>query len=201
MRTAELNKAKRLERNARIHHGPFRTVMNKLASFVAASAVLLGVGTLRPVYAQDAAPASAAGAKDIIDTAMSNPQFSTLVTAIKAAGLVDTLKGAGPFTVFAPTNAAFAKIPKKKLNAVLADKALLTKILTYHVVSGKVMSTDLKAGPVKTVEGSNATIKLSPAPMVGNAKIIKADIAASNGVIHVIDTVLMPPMGKMKSKM
>lgn len=172
--------------------------MNKFATLLAASALLAGFGVAQPVWAQDAAPAAAQTMeKDIVDTAMADPQFSTLVAAIKAAGLVDTLKGTGPFTVFAPTNAAFAKIPKKKLDAVLANKALLTKILTYHVVPGKVMSTDLKAGPVKTVEGASATIKLKPAPMVGKAKIIKADVPASNGVIHVIDTVLMPPMGKM----
>ncbi|MES2462874.1 MAG: fasciclin domain-containing protein [Armatimonadota bacterium] len=142
------------------------------------------------------APATAS--KDIVAIASSNPQFSTLVKAIKAAGLVNTLKGTGPFTVFAPTNAAFAKIPKAKLNAVLADKALLTKILTYHVLPGKVMAATVvgMSAPANqtTVEGS--AVKVSPKPpMVNNAKIIKTDIAASNGVIHVIDTVLMPPMG------
>ena len=140
--------------------------------------------------------APAAGTKDIVAIAMSDPQFSTLVTAIKAAGLVSTLQGPGPFTVFAPTNAAFAKIPAAKLKAVLADKALLTKILTYHVLPAKIPASVVVGmkGPAnqKTVEG--ATVKVSPKPpMVNNAKIIKTDIMASNGIIHVIDTVLMPP--------
>jgi len=138
----------------------------------------------------------ATGEKDIVAIAMSDPQFSTLVTAIKAAGLVKTLQGPGPFTVFAPTNAAFAKIPAAKLKTVLANKALLTKILTYHVLPKKVLAATVvgMSGPanVPTVEG--ATVKVSPKPpMVNNAKIIKTDIQASNGVIHVIDTVLMPP--------
>ncbi len=133
-----------------------------------------------------------AQAKDIVDTAVAAGQFKTLAVALKAAGLVDTLKGKGPFTVFAPTDEAFAKIPKTDLEALLKDKAKLTSILTYHVVSGKVMAADVKAGKVKTVQGSELTVSTSMGVMVDNAKVIKTDIAADNGVIHVIDSVIMP---------
>lgn len=131
-------------------------------------------------------------AQDLVDTAVKAGNFTTLVTAVKAAGLVDTLKGPGPFTVFAPTDAAFAKVPKATLDALLADKAALTKVLTYHVVPGKVMAADVKAGMVKTVQGQELTIKTDGGVMVNNAKVVAADVAASNGVIHAIDTVLMP---------
>jgi uncharacterized surface protein with fasciclin (FAS1) repeats len=131
-------------------------------------------------------------AKDIVDTAVAAGQFKTLATALQAAGLIDTLKGKGPFTVFAPTDEAFAKIPKAQLDALLADKAKLTAVLTYHVVSGKVMAADVKAGKVKTVQGSELTISTMNGVMVDNAKVIKTDIVADNGVIHVIDSVLMP---------
>ena len=131
--------------------------------------------------------------KNIIETAITNPDFSTLVTAIKEADLVDTLSGAGLFTVFAPTNEAFAKIPEATLKAVLADKAKLTSILTYHVVSGKVMSKDvLNITEAKTAQGSMLKINTKDGVMINDAKVIKADIECSNGVIHVIDTVLMP---------
>jgi uncharacterized surface protein with fasciclin (FAS1) repeats len=131
-------------------------------------------------------------AKDIVDTAVAAGSFKTLATALAAAGLVDTLKGKGPFTVFAPTDEAFAKIPKADLDALLKDKAKLTAVLTYHVVSGKVMAANVKAGKVKTVQGSELTVSTSMGVMVDNAKVVKTDIAADNGVIHVIDTVLMP---------
>lgn len=132
-------------------------------------------------------------AKDIVDTAVAAGSFKTLATALGAAGLVDTLKGQGPFTVFAPTDEAFAKIPKADLDALLKDKAKLTAVLTYHVVSGKVMAKDVKAGEVKTVQGSNFTVATSYGTVtVNNAKVVKTDIEASNGVIHVIDTVIMP---------
>ena len=137
--------------------------------------------------------ASNAWAKDIVDTAVSAGQFNTLATALKAAGLVDTLKGPGPFTVFAPTDAAFAKIPKADLDALLANKAKLTAVLTYHVVAGKVMAKDVKAGTVKTVEGRSFMVKLDAGKvMVDKAMVTKTDIAADNGVIHVIDTVIIP---------
>ena len=132
-------------------------------------------------------------AADIVDTAKAAGSFNTLVTAIEAAGLVDTLKGPGPFTVFAPTDAAFAKIPKAKLDALLKDKAALTKVLTYHVVAGKVMAADVKPGAVKSVQGSNLTVTVKAGKvMIDKAHVTKTDIAADNGVIHVIDTVLMP---------
>ena len=134
----------------------------------------------------------AAQAADIVDTAVSAGSFKTLVAAVQAAGLVDTLKGTGPFTVFAPTDEAFAKIPKDKLDALLKDKAALTKVLTYHVVPGKVMAADVKAGKVKTVQGSELTIATMGGVKVDAANVVKTDIAASNGVIHVIDTVVMP---------
>ncbi len=135
---------------------------------------------------------TSAYAKDIVDTAVAAGNFKTLVTAIQAAGLVDTLKGKGPFTVFAPTDEAFAKVPKADLDALLKDKAKLAKVLTYHVVPGKVMAKDVKAGKVKTVQGSELTITTTGGVMVDNAKVTATDIAADNGVIHVIDTVVMP---------
>ena len=131
-------------------------------------------------------------AKDIVDTAVAAGSFKTLATALGAAGLVDTLKGKGPFTVFAPTDEAFAKIPKADLDALLKDKAKLTAVLTYHVVPGKVMAADVKAGKVKTVQGSELTVSTTGGVMVDGAKVVKTDIAADNGVIHVIDTVVMP---------
>jgi uncharacterized surface protein with fasciclin (FAS1) repeats len=135
---------------------------------------------------------SAANAKDIVDTAISAGNFNTLAAALKAADLVDTLKGSGPFTVFAPTDAAFAKIPKADLDALLADKAKLTAVLTYHVVPGLVMSKDVKAGMVKTVQGSSLTVSTMGGVKVDNANVTAVDIVADNGVIHVIDSVLMP---------
>lgn len=135
---------------------------------------------------------AAAQAKDIVDTAVSAGSFKTLVTAVQAAGLVDTLKGPGPFTVFAPSDEAFAKIPKDQLDALLKDKAKLTAVLTYHVVPGKVMAKDVKAGKVKTVQGGEITVGTMGGVTVDNAKVVATDVAASNGVIHVIDTVIMP---------
>lgn len=131
-------------------------------------------------------------AKDLVDTAVAAGSFKTLATALTAAGLVDTLKGKGPFTVFAPTDEAFAKIPKADLDALLKDKAKLTAVLTYHVVAGKVMAADVKAGKVKTVQGAEITVSTSMGVTVDNAKVTKTDIVADNGVIHVIDTVIMP---------
>ena len=136
--------------------------------------------------------ALAVQAKDIVDTAVAAGQFKTLATALQAAGLIDTLKGAGPFTVFAPTDEAFAKVPKADLDALLKDKAKLTAVLTYHVVPGKVMAKDVKAGKVKTVQGSELTLGTMGGVTVDAAKVVQADIAADNGVIHVIDSVVMP---------
>jgi len=136
--------------------------------------------------------AFSAQAKDIVDTAVAAGSFKTLAAALGAAGLVDTLKGTGPFTVFAPTDEAFAKIPKADLDALLKDKAKLTAVLTYHVVAGKVMAADVMAGEVKTVQGSDLTITTTGGVQINGAKVVKADIVADNGVIHVIDTVVIP---------
>lgn len=135
---------------------------------------------------------SSAQAKDIVDTAVAAGSFKTLATALQAAGLVDTLKGKGPFTVFAPTDEAFAKVPKADLDALLKDKAKLTAVLTYHVVPGKVMAADVKAGKVKTVQGSELTVSTMGGVKVDAANVVKTDIVADNGVIHVIDSVVLP---------
>lgn len=135
---------------------------------------------------------------DIVDLAASQDMLSTLVAAVKAAGLVETLKGEGPFTVFAPTNEAFAKLPKGTVEDLLKpeNKAKLAKLLTYHVIAGKVMSGDLKNGQMaKTVEGSEVKVTMMNGKvMINNANVIKADVMADNGVVHIIDTVIMPPM-------
>ena len=132
----------------------------------------------------------------IVDVAASNPAFSTLVTAVKAAGLVETLSGKGPFTVFAPTNEAFAALPKGTLEKLLKpeNRKLLQQVLTYHVVSGNLMAKDLRSGQVTTVAGSTVAVKVQNQKVsVNNSKVVKADVGASNGVIHVIDQVLLPP--------
>ncbi|MFZ1654298.1 MAG: fasciclin domain-containing protein [Candidatus Moraniibacteriota bacterium] len=129
----------------------------------------------------------------IVDVAVANGSFKTLVAAVQAAGLAETLSGTGPFTVFAPTDAAFAKLPAGTVESLLKDKEKLKAILTYHVVSGKVMSTDVvKLTSAKTVNGQNVTIDAKNGVKVNNATVVTADVPASNGVIHVIDTVLLP---------
>jgi uncharacterized surface protein with fasciclin (FAS1) repeats len=135
---------------------------------------------------------------NIVQVAVANGSFKTLVTAVKAAGLVDTLSGKGPFTVFAPTDAAFAKLPKGTVETLLKpeNKAALVKVLTYHVVSGKVLAKDIKAGSVlvPTVEGGSIKVtKSNKGVVIDSSKVVAADVKASNGVIHVIDTVLLPP--------
>jgi len=142
-------------------------------------------------------PAFADGhSKDIVDTAVAAGSFNTLAAALTAAGLVETLKGEGPFTVFAPTDAAFAALPEGTVEALLNDIPALTAILTYHVVPGKVMSTDLSEGlTAATVNGADITITLEGGAKVNGAVISAADIEASNGVIHVIDSVILPPEG------
>jgi uncharacterized surface protein with fasciclin (FAS1) repeats len=139
-----------------------------------------------------------AQSKDIVETAVEAGSFKTLATALQVAGLVETLKGPGPFTVFAPTDDAFAKIPKADLDALLKDKAKLTAVLTYHVVAGKVMAGDVvKLQSARTVQGGSARVSVAGGKvMVDGATVVKTDIAASNGVIHVIDTVMLPPAGK-----
>jgi uncharacterized surface protein with fasciclin (FAS1) repeats len=135
--------------------------------------------------------------KDIVDTAVANGSFKTLATALKAAGLVDTLKGAGPFTVFAPTDAAFAKLPAGTVETLLKpeNRDRLRRVLTYHVVPGKVGSTDVtKLSTAKAVSGDTLNIAVKNGKvMVNNANVVTADVGASNGVIHVIDTVILPP--------
>ncbi len=143
-----------------------------------------------------AAPAFAGGMKkDIVDTAVEAGSFTTLVAAVQAAGLVDTLKGDGPFTVFAPTDDAFAALPEGTVEELLKpeNKELLTSILTYHVVPGKVMSTDLSDNMMATTaQGSDVTIKTMGGVSVDGANVVSADIEAANGVIHVIDQVIQP---------
>ena len=136
---------------------------------------------------------AAGHSKDIVDTAIEAGSFTTLVAAVEAAGLVETLKGEGPFTVFAPTDEAFAALPEGTVEALLADPEALAAILTYHVVPGKVMSTDLTDDmEAETVQGTTVMIDLDNGVMVDDATVVTADIEASNGVIHVIDKVIMP---------
>ncbi len=138
---------------------------------------------------------SATEAKTIVGVAADSGQFNTLVAAVKAAGLVETLNGAGPFTVFAPTDEAFAKLPAGTVETLLKpeNKEKLTAILTFHVLAGKVMAGDVKTMDAKTVNGKEASIKVDGGKVtIGAATVVKTDIAASNGVIHVIDTVLIP---------
>lgn len=174
---------------------------------VLSAALLFGAcssssGKSSAASADPTAPATTAPApKTIVEVAASNPEFSTLVSAVKAAGLADTLSGAGPFTVFAPTNDAFAKLPSGTLDSLLKpeNKNKLAAILTYHVLAGKVMAADVKAGTVKTVNGASFTVAVDGNNIVitdgqgDKAKVVQTDIPASNGVIHVIDTVLLPP--------
>jgi uncharacterized surface protein with fasciclin (FAS1) repeats len=160
-----------------------RTVKNTLIP------VLLAVGVL----AWAALPSGADTHKDIVDTAVSAGQFNTLAKALTEAGLIETLKGKGPFTVFAPTDEAFAKLPAGTLEALLADKAKLTAVLTYHVVPGKVTASDVvKLTEAKTVQGQNVKINTMGGVMVNDAHVVKTDVMASNGVIHVIDKVILP---------
>ena len=136
--------------------------------------------------------AATAQARDIVDTAVAAGDFKTLAAALQQAGLIDTLKGKGPFTVFAPSDAAFAKVPKEQLDALLADKEKLAAVLTYHVVPGKVMSKDVRPGMVKSVQGSSLTLSTAGGVKVDGANVVKADIVADNGVIHIIDNVVLP---------
>lgn len=136
--------------------------------------------------------------KDIVDTAVGAGQFKTLVKLVQEAGLVDALRGEGPFTVFAPTDEAFAKLPKAQVDALLKDKEALRQVLLYHVVSGKVMSKDVvKLRSAKTLQGQNINIRVQGNTVrINDAKVVKADIECSNGVIHVIDKVILPPNRK-----
>jgi uncharacterized surface protein with fasciclin (FAS1) repeats len=159
----------------------------KSLAFVAA----LGVSISSP----NLSAAENARSKDIVETAASAEQFKTLVTAIKAAELVDVLQGEGPFTVFAPTDKAFAKVPKDQLQALLKDKEKLQGVLTYHVVAGNVKAADVvKLKSAKTVQGKPVKIAVKEGKVtINDANVVKPDIECSNGVIHVIDSVLLPP--------
>jgi uncharacterized surface protein with fasciclin (FAS1) repeats len=140
-----------------------------------------------------AIPMTTPATMDIVETAMAAGTFKTLAAALQAAGLVDTLKGTGPFTVFAPTDDAFAKLPKGTVESLLQDKAKLSAILTYHVASGRLLAQDVsKLTSAKTVNGQEVKISTVGGVKVNAANVIKADILASNGVIHVIDSVLIP---------
>lgn len=155
---------------------------------VAATALFVGGLTVASVT-----PARAAADKDIVDTAIAAGSFKTLVTAIQAAGLADTLKGEGPFTVFAPTDEAFAKLPAGTLDSLLADKAKLTAVLTYHVVPGTLTASEVtKRASAKTVQGQSVAFSTAGGVKVDQARVIQADVMASNGVIHVIDAVILP---------
>jgi uncharacterized surface protein with fasciclin (FAS1) repeats len=136
--------------------------------------------------------AAYAAGKNLVDTAKEAGGFNTLLTAAEKAGIVDKLKGKGPYTLFAPSDEAFAKIPKEELDKLLADKQALAKVLNYHLVSGKVLAKDVKAGEKKTVEGEMIKVTTTDGVKVNDAKVVKTDVLASNGVIHVIDTVIMP---------
>lgn len=161
--------------------------MLRFAQFALVTAVALSVGLASAVRAEEKA-------KDIVDTAVAAGSFKTLVTAVKEAGLVEALKGKGPFTVFAPTDEAFAKLPKGTLEALLADKEKLKAVLTYHVVPGKVMAADVvKVTEAKSLQGQTIAVNAKEGVVLnGTSKVIKTDIQCSNGVIHVIDTVILP---------
>ena len=159
---------------------------------------LARAATLAAIVVTAATTSVRASEKDIVDTAVSAGSFNTLVAAVKAAGLVETLKGKGPFTVFAPTDAAFAKLPEGTVEGLLKpeNKDKLAAILTYHVIPAKVMSGDIagKSLKVETVQGSKVSVNATSGVMVDKANVVTADVVASNGVIHVIDTVILPPM-------
>jgi uncharacterized surface protein with fasciclin (FAS1) repeats len=164
-------------------------VPNIIANIAVAASLLLGGPATEKAEAPDPT-------MNIVETAISAGSFNTLVAAVKAAGLVETLSGEGPFTVFAPTDEAFAQIPADQLNALLADKEALTAVLLYHVVSGSVMAEDVvKLSSAETVNGQSVTIKVMDGTvMIDDAQVVTADIAATNGVIHVINKVILPKM-------
>jgi len=159
-------------------------------------AAIVGLFPLSTAFAGEKCAAAKCTAKDIVDTAVSAGSFKTLAAALKAADLIDTLKGDGPFTVFAPTDAAFAKLPEGTVADLLKpeNKAKLVAVLTYHVVPGKVMAADVvKLTTAKTVQGGEVTIKVDgDKVMVDGANVVKTDISCKNGVIHVIDAVILP---------
>jgi transforming growth factor-beta-induced protein len=167
--------------------------LTALAVVAAVGTAVVGLSSQRIVRGECS---NCVASKDIVDTAIAAGSFKTLVAAVQAAGLVETLKGTGPFTVFAPTDEAFAKLPAGTLESLLKpeNKDQLVKILTYHVVAGKVMAADVvKLDSAKTVEGGSLAIKVTDGKVfIDNAQVIKTDIATTNGVIHVIDAVVLP---------
>ncbi len=179
-----------------------KTLSALLATGLAAAALLApalsasaGQDTPPPNPSQTPPPAqTATGEKDVVDTAVAAGNFTTLVKLVTDAGLADTLKGAGPFTILAPTDAAFKKLPRALLDRLAGDKELLKKVLTYHVLPGKILSTDLKTMAAKTVEGETIRVRVDGKTVrFNNAKPVAVDVQASNGVIHAIDAVLLPP--------
>ena len=183
-----------------------KKLTSTLTTFVFALAIILTANSgltadCGASHAKTASTAKMANAKmDIVETALSAENFSTLVTAVKAAGLVEALKGEGPFTVFAPTDEAFAKLPKGAIEALLNDKEKLAAVLTYHVVPGKVMASDVvKVDKAQTLNGQDLKVKVDKEMvMVDNANVVATDILCSNGVIHVIDEVILPEKKKKK---
>ena len=164
-------------------------VLHILSSAAVAASLFVGAGSATVEHSDDQS-------MNIVETAVSAGSFNTLVAAVQAAGLVETLSGDGPFTVFAPTDEAFAEIPEDQLNALLADKEALTAVLTYHVVAGKVMAEDVvKLDSAETVNGQSVSVMVEDGKvMIDGAEVITADISTSNGVIHVIDKVILPEM-------
>jgi uncharacterized surface protein with fasciclin (FAS1) repeats/predicted outer membrane protein len=159
---------------------------------LAAAAILMCMGMQMSAVAQDR---MSMGNRNIVETAMADARFSMLVKALKAAGMVDTLKGAGPFTVFAPTDAAFAKVPASQLDMLMKDRAMLRSVLMYHVMNGQVLAGDARTMMAPMMGGSSASVKVDGGMvMVDGARVVQADVRASNGVIHAIDMVLMPKM-------
>lgn len=176
-------------------HHSLRAVAARPAPYVMFLQAFMGLALLTLAAGASAGGGyqHAAAKKDIVDTAVHAGSFKTLVAAIKTAGLADTLKGEGPFTVFAPTDEAFAQVPPDRLAALLKDKAALTKVLTYHVVPGRVTSEQvMRLASARTVQGQSVHFETSNGVKVNGANVIRADIGASNGVIHVIDRVILP---------
>ena len=167
--------------------------LNKASYIAAVFALVASLATAIAMAGHHSESENKQAKKDIVETAVDAKNFSTLLAAVKQAGLVDTLKGEGPYTLFAPTDEAFAKIPQSQLQALLNDKKMLTSVLTYHVVADNVPSSDVvKLKQAKTLQGQSISINASNGVKVDNANVIMTDIVASNGVIHVIDEVIMP---------
>ena len=172
-----------------------------ITAVAVAAMLVLSACSGRPEMDESATESEMATTNTIVDVASANPDFSTLVAAVAAADLVETLSSEGPFTVFAPTNEAFAALPAGVLDALLLpeNKATLVKILTYHVVSGAVYAADVADGAVATVEGQSITLSTKDGVSVNNAKVVIADVMADNGVIHAIDAVILPKDVKVSS--